>query len=405
MMKRLLTIVFLITITVSYTEAQLLEDTDKKLKKARVERRGFLFFRSKKKVKNSDGIPSGSKKSSVRYSNASSPFEFIKRISPRYSAPKDKVKRYSVGVRYSSGNPFKRNKYKRVTRNSAGNPFRGSSYKRSPRYSGGNPFRGSDYKVTPRYSGGNPFRGQDYKRDVRYSPGNPFKGNKYRVTPRYSPGNPFRGNDYKVSPRYSQGNPFRGSRYKVSPRYSPGNPFRGNRYKVSPRYSGGMPFRGKDYKVTPRYSQGNPFRGMKYKVSPRYSKGMPFRGKDYHVNPRYSEASPFRGKEKVSPRYTGTKLGFFKMVRNRKLAIAHYYWESSQWEGDMKVNRKTYGDQHPSSNYHFAMKFQNPEVRKLLRKWNVFWTRLNGNKQNSKGVKERVKEPKFDKKERVIWNK
>jgi len=40
----------------------------------------------------------------------------------------------------------------------------------------------------------------------------------------------------------------------------------------------------------------------------------------------------------------------------------------------------------------------------MFRKWNIFWVRMNGNKLYSDGVKEKIKEPKFDKKERVIWN-
>ena len=233
-----------------------------------------------------------------------------------------------------------------------------------------------------------PFRGNDYKVNPRYSKQNPFRGNEYKVSPRYSLGMPFRGNDYKVNPRYSKPNPFRGNEYKVSPRYSLGMPFRGNDYRVNPRYSEGMPFRGKDYRIQPRYSQGNPFRGMDFKVNPRYSEGMPFRGKDYHISPRYS----------------GTKITFFDIMADRSLGVSKYFHDSSLWEGDMKVSRKFYGDQHPSTNYHFAMKFHNPSIRKALRKWNVYWTRINGNKQNSNGVNEPIDKPKFDKKERVIWN-
>jgi len=132
---------------------------------------------------------------------------------------------------------------------------------------------------------------------------------------------------------------------------------------------------------------------------------MPFRGVDYNVKPRYSEGMPFRGKDyNIRPRYSGTKVGFFQILRDRDLGVINYYQESPMWEGNWKVNRKRMGEQHPSSNYHFAMKFSDPTVRKLLRKWNVYWTRLNGTKQNSKGVKKPADKPKFDKKERVIWN-
>lgn len=418
-MKRFLIISIIIGAAVYSAEAQLLEDNDSRLKTKKVERKGFLFFRSKKKPGKSPGIAGASKRSSPRYSSASSPFRLSGSVSPRYSSVRERQKRYSVrprssgGVasfktrkyspRYSGGNPFRGSDYKVTPRYSYGNPFRGSKYKSTPRYSGGNPFRGSDYKVTPRYSPSNPFRGSDYKVSIRYSQGSPFRGKDYKVTPRYSSSNPFRGKDYKVNIRYSQGSPFRGKDYRITPRYSLGMPFRSKEYKITPRYSQGMPFRGKDYKITPRYSQGMPFRGTDYKVTPRYSKGMPFRGKDYNVKPRYSAGSPFTGVDfKVRPRYTGTRIRFFG--NSKEWGMSRLYQESSLWEGDMKVRNRRIGDQHPSSNYHMAMKFSSPKVRKMLRKWNIFWTRMNGNKQNSNGVNERVKEPKFDKKERVIWN-
>lgn len=401
-MKRFLIITFLIGAAVYTADAQLIEDSDRRLKTKKVERKGFLFFRSKKKAGNSDGIPGTAAKTSPRYSSASSPFKLSGSTSPRYSSPRERQKRYSVRPRSSGGVAIFKTR-KSSPRYSGGNPFRGSDYKVTPRYSFGNPFRGSQFKVTPRYSAGNPFKGKDYKVTPRYSQGNPFRGQDYKVNIRYSSGSPFKGRDYKVIPRYSQGNPFRGKDYKVNIRYSQGSPFRGKDYKVTPRYSQGMPFRGRDYKVTPRYSAGNPFRGQRYNVNPRYSEGMPFRGKDYNVKPRYSAGSPFRGIDfKVSPRYTGTKIRFFGNVK--EWGEAKYFQESSLWEGDMKVRHRRIGDQHPSSNYHIAMRFNNPKVRKMFRKWNIFWTRINGNKQNSNGVNEPVKEPKFDKKERVIWN-
>lgn len=401
-MKRFLIISILIGSAVYTADAQLLEDNDNRLKTKKIERKGFLFFRNKKKAGKSPGIPSADGRRSPRYSSASSPFRLSKTPSPRYSPVKQRQKRYSVNPRTSGGVvSFKPRKYS--PRYSGGNPFRGSDYRVTPRYSYANPFRGSRFKTAPRYSGGNPFRGKDYKVNIRYSGGNPFRGSDYRVTPRYSGGNPFRGRDYKVNIRYSGGNPFRGSDYRINPRYSKGNPFRGQDYRVNIRYSQGNPFRGQKYGANPRYSQGMPFRSKDYRITPRYSQGMPFRGKDYKVKPRYSAGSPFRGVDyKVRPRYTGTKLRFFG--NTKEWGLAKYFQEATLWEGDMKVRHKRIGNQHPSSNYHLAMKFNNPKIRKMFRKWNIFWTRLNGNKHNPKDVNGSVKEPKFDKKERVIWN-
>lgn len=44
------------------------------------------------------------------------------------------------------------------------------------------------------------------------------------------------------------------------------------------------------------------------------------------------------------------------------------------------------------------------KLRNSLRKWNVLWVQLNRNKQQPNAVKEKISKPKFDKKEREIWN-
>lgn len=404
-MKRLTIISIFLTIVAFAASAQLLEDTDSKLKNAKVER-GFFLFRNKDRTKSNSGIPSGrGKVGTVRYSAAGSPFRNVKGTSsPRYSSPRDKAKRYAIRIRYSAGSPFK-----------------GSQYRISPRYSAANPFRGSAYKVVVRSSPANPFRGSDYKREVRLSQGNPFKGQNYKIAPRYSPSNPFRGSDYKISPRYSVGRPFAGESYKIAPRYSLPKPFSDKEYKVSPRYSKGKPFHPKEYEKTPRYSGGKVsfidiFKDRELGIISYYQETSMWQGnmktkrgsgppKNGKVEPRYSEGMPFRDKAYVvRPRYTGTKVGFFQILRDRDLGVIVDYHASSMWEGNWKVNKRGVGEQHPSSNYHFAMKFSDPTVRELLRQWNVYWTRLYGTKQNSKGVKKPVDKPKFDKKERVIWN-
>ena len=95
-MKRFLIISILIGAAVYTADAQLLEDNDSRLKTKKVERKGFLFFRNKKKVGKSSGIPGADGRRSPRYSSASSPFKLSKTSSPRYSPIKQKQKRYSV---------------------------------------------------------------------------------------------------------------------------------------------------------------------------------------------------------------------------------------------------------------------------------------------------------------------
>ena len=355
-MKKLVFIsLALISLTAFESSAQLLEDNQSRLKTKKVSR-GFFLFRSKNKAKSATGVNR----------------KVISFVSPRSSQTSKRDASYrtkGVSPRYSPGSPF-RNQKAAV----------------SPRFSGGNPFGGAKRKVTPRYSGGNPFRGRSYKTVARNSTGNPFRGAKRTAAPRYSSGKPFSAKDHKVAPRYTQGSPFRGTKYKVAPRYSPSKPFTW-----------------RDYAVNVRYSPGNPFRGAKYKTAPRYSSGMPFTARDFKVAPRYSAGNPFRGVNwKVKPRYSDSKNRF--VVNNYLKRQLKYYNEASKFKGDWKLSKRGPGDQHPSSNYHFAMRFTNPGVRKMFRKWNVFWVRLNGNKEESKGVKASVRSPKFDKKEKDIWN-
>lgn len=355
-MKKLVIIsVALLSLWSLDASAQLLEDNQSRLKTKKVSR-GFFLFRNKSKGKSATGDNR----------------RIITFVSPKESKKDERNANFGKG-------------------------------KVAPRYSAGSPFGSKSKSVAPRYSFGSPFKGSRYRVTPRYSSGNPFKGSKYRVTPRYSQGNPFSGSKYRVIPRYSLGSPFRAKDYKVTPRYSAGNPFRGSRFKVNPRYSAGSPFRGRDYKVTPRYSVGNPFRGAQYKVAPRYSQGRPFTRKDFQVSPRYSEGNPFRGIDWiVKPRFSDPKNRF--VINNHLKKQLKYYNEASLYKGDWKLSKRGGGDQHPSSNYHFAMRFSNPKVREMFRKWNIFWVRVNGNKEESNGVKASVRSPKFDKKEKDLWN-
>lgn len=59
---------------------------------------------------------------------------------------------------------------------------------------------------------------------------------------------------------------------------------------------------------------------------------------------------------------------------------------------------------HPSVNYLVAKNIPYKFLRKGLRKWNVFWVRLNDVKVTPKGSRRIAKKPKFDKKEKDIWN-
>ena len=220
------------------------------------------------------------------------------------------------------------------------------------------------------------FAGKGKPVHPNYSPGLSSVFKKRTVEPKYSLGSPFGGRRYQASPRYSykrSGNVDRGG---SSPRYSVGNPFGiGNRRGVSPRYSLGSPFK-KGIRVIPRTSGGNPFRAKDYRVNTRYSVGSPFRAKDYRVNTRYSLGSPFTPGIRVRPRYSQgspfTKKDF-RLPRQYKAS-----------------------NNSPSFS---TMRYKNPHSD-----WSEFWDKMSGNKNINKPVKSRPDKPKFDSKERVLWN-
>ena len=206
-MKKLLFIAFLSGFGASSVYSQLLEDTDGKLKNTKVEKNGFLFFKGKKKIKNSDGISSGKfRKSglSSRYAGTRSPFKSIKKTSPRYS---------------SGGNTSRRADYKIMTKYSPGSPFSRNRYRIRPRYSeSSSKFKNSQFAAS--------------SSSIKYSRGILFSGRDYHIKVKYSEGTPFRGQEYVVSPRYTD------SKYGFFKRVSNGELFAAQRYRESSLWKG-----------------------------------------------------------------------------------------------------------------------------------------------------------------------
>lgn len=71
--------------------------------------------------------------------------------------------------------------------------------------------------------------------------------------------------------------------------------------------------------------------------------------------------------------------------------------------GHQKIKRRR-GDIHPSVAYVSGKRINSRKLRKEWRELNIVWVRLHGNKEIAKGVKEGPDKPKYDKKERDIWN-
>jgi hypothetical protein len=315
----------------------------------------------------------------------------------------------------------------------AGRKFSGPKYSSA---SDGARFR--DVKVNPRYS--DPSKGSAYTgkpEKPRYSQGSPFSNRQMSQSPRYSPGSPFGNKRVTVAPKYSPGSPFSNKQMSVSPRYSPPNPFGTKRMEVSPRYSPGSPFTAKDKRVDVKYSPPSPhLAGKRTVVNPRYSPGSPFANARYRVEPRYStfkhrfdysekwynkHRPPQHGGSEHPGRLTvykqPTQKRYDRMAANKLKTYegpymiqrrSKYYYlsvqrEDSRYVGQPKGKRPNIKNTHPSANYWAYKDISNKNMREGLRKWNIFWTRMNGNKTFAPGMNKYAKKPKFDKKERHIW--
>ncbi|MEQ8238752.1 MAG: hypothetical protein RIA69_06045 [Cyclobacteriaceae bacterium] len=321
-------------------KAQIITDSDRRLKTVESdEKGGFLFFKKKKE----------------------------KRTIER-SAPAGQQEYRVSETRFSPQSPFNGNRTIRSPRSSIAN--RSSLFR--------------DKKIFPRYS----------REEGTYHLASP---------PRYSPGRPFTGREIVASPRYSLGNPF-SNREVVTPRYSPGRPFSDRETIASPRYSIGSPFTSRDYKVKPRYSAGSPFSDREKMVKPRYSnKDIWSRKLLATPKPRYSPGDPFDNITWVVKPLYSTNKHRFEVDKRSKKENAVFNFESGQYKGTRPKRFNKSNTMHPSSVYKSSLAF-NMSSEEVFRKWNVIWSRLDGNKVQPPSVKDKIDKPKFDRKETDIWN-
>ncbi|MEP4532430.1 MAG: hypothetical protein ABJ004_05040 [Cyclobacteriaceae bacterium] len=295
-------------------------------------------------------------------------------------------------------------------RSSSGSPFRNQNYVRSaPRSATGERHEKSFFPQTgtaPRYSAGSPFRNQNYARtSPRSATSNShFDRRSFARSPRYSVGNIWTTKDLTKNPRYSTGQPFDRRQFARSPRYSAGNIWTVQDKNKSPRYSIPNVWSSQDLNKTPRYSTGVVWDKKDLNKTPRYSIGIDWSTREYEKTPRYSAGNPYADYKflNVPPQYSTNKNRF---VVDKRYAKENRIYElnAGSYTGDFKANWKNSKDMHPSFNHHNAN--QSMEVvRESMRKWNVFWVRINSNQEDPKGVKEKVSKPKFDRKESEIWN-
>ena len=162
-----------------------------------------------------------------------------------------------------------------------------------------------------------------------------------------------------------------------------------------------------------RYSQssaGGLYRNIK--ISPtrsglryvRYSKLISLKSARYQETPRYSKPvnwKNFYQTEILSS--SSSKHRFDVNERYKQLTRPYTPW-LDDYAGNVKYKKTRHKNMHPGVNYYSTKNIGSKNIKKALRKWNVFWVQLNPRKINPKGLRNVVKKPKFDKREKDIWN-
>jgi hypothetical protein len=195
------------------------------------------------------------------------------------------------------------------------------------------------------------------------------------------------------------------------PRYSKGMPLT-NISAGTPRYSKGIPLTQMSA-PTPRYSPGRPSFGNQYGAVNRFSTKVTFPSSYYLTYPYPDKGSPFKKRYHIYPRYTGSEgfiLAFHLWISSygyrglQEYAYRDASNEISSYKGEFKLKGVKGSNLHPSSKYHYSLTVSNESIRDGMRKWNVLWNRVYGNNAQPDAVTDKISTPKFDKKEREIWN-
>lgn len=164
-----------------------------------------------------------------------------------------------------------------------------------------------------------------------------------------------------------------------------------------------MNWKGANFGGAPRYSRPVNWRGTPSLGKVRYSQPVNWRGANFGGAPRYSKPVSWRGAYfPGSPRYSTFKHRFDVSKKWKKMTN-DYNPLTSKYDGDYKIKKPSHKNMHPSVNYYNAKPIASKTIRKGLRKWNIFWVRLNDQKLVPKGSRKVAKKPKFDRKERDIW--
>ena len=124
-----------------------------------------------------------------------------------------------------------------------------------------------------------------------------------------------------------------------------------------------------------------------------------------------TEGTKFAGHLKVKPnakiKTEGLSYRGNTKVKTRFFQNQYYRKKSRQeqlFAGNYKVRRTKGKDLHPSANYTGRQVRRSPTAEKINRKWKLLWAKTNKNADQPKHLKGKRKKPKYDPKEREIWN-
>ncbi len=349
------------------SNAQLLEDTDQRLKTSKAEPRKFFLFRLFPR-KPAPNLPP---------------------LSEAYSFGRTSTGR-TIQPNLSSGSPFRLGRRQPTARFSTGSPFGGRQIAYEPAYS--RPVKWPSWQLKPlnAFSGPKPFTKKDYPRRPFFSGPSPFAGKNYASFTIYSGPKPFTKRDNPLPPIFSGPSPFVGKKYHRYTIYSGPKPFTKKDNPLPAVFSGPKPFTKRDYPLMPYFSGPSPFYLQKYKIRVATTRTMTF-------NLRLQKML-----ERINPqRRTWTYLGPYRVFKS------NYYEVSlvmTNYIGPYKLRLPSGRNMHPSFRYHKEQQIASEFWRDFYHHWSVFWASANRNSEVPKGVREKYKKPKFDRKERHIWN-
>lgn len=397
--------------------AQLIEDSKAKLKSHKVKKDKGGTNAAKKKGASESTSTGGQGTSSPRYSAASgNRFRSVKVSQPRYSSGSNASR--GTGEKVSSPNYSQRPSWRSFPTRSGGPGYsRSVNWKGTTVGGGGGTSRPVSWKGAAGGKVGRNSQPVNWKGTQVGSGGGgtsrpvSWKGAQGGNVGRYSQPVNWRGTPSLDNPKYSKPVSWKGAQGGNVGRNSQPVNWRGTPYGGSPRYSQTVNWRGTPSLGSPRYSQSVNWKGTPYGATPRYSQPISWKGAYIPGSPRYSSFKYRFGvstlhRRNVAPindtRIAGS-LGPYKFFGPDKKEYKKSNEDIAEYGNYVKLKRPHYKNMHPSVNHLIAKDVPSKLLRKGLRQWSVFWIRLNDGKIDPPGADNFSKKPKFDKRERHIW--